>query len=176
MASSRAPVYAGCSRGENGIVQAGLARVVSTAGVGWAGVLALAPLAPAATAAVIYMGASLVCHQRPDRSFHAWGAQLPVCARCAGIYAGAALVALAYLTGRWRPAARASRAWIRRALGAACLPTIVTLSVEWGGLGTTSNGARAGTGLVLGLVAAAVVIAELHWLPREAAGPLVQTR
>ena len=35
--------------------------------------------------------ASLVCHQLPARSFHLWMPSLPVCARCTGIYLGAAI-------------------------------------------------------------------------------------
>ena len=42
-----------------------------------------------------YLVGSLLCHQRPDRSFFLWGSQMPVCARCLGIYAGAALAAIA---------------------------------------------------------------------------------
>lgn len=41
-----------------------------------------------------YLVGSLLCHQRPERSFFLWGSQMPVCARCAGIYAGAAIAAL----------------------------------------------------------------------------------
>lgn len=39
---------------------------------------------------------SKVCHQRPERSFHWLGQQLPVCHRCLGIYVGfwAGLIAL----------------------------------------------------------------------------------
>ncbi len=40
---------------------------------------------------MVYMAGRAVCHQRPGRSFHAWGVQLPVCARCFGLYAGAVL-------------------------------------------------------------------------------------
>jgi hypothetical protein len=42
----------------------------------------------------VYGTGSVVCHQLPERSFHVWGAQMPVCARCAGIYLGAAIAAL----------------------------------------------------------------------------------
>src|SRR5262249_31783801 len=38
--------------------------------------------------ASIYAMASMLCHQRPERSFYLWGSQMPVCARCAGIYIG----------------------------------------------------------------------------------------
>ncbi len=42
-----------------------------------------------------------VCHQLPDRSFHAAGEQLPLCARCSGTFLGA-LVGFAMLTLRGR--------------------------------------------------------------------------
>src|SRR5262249_50728026 len=48
-----------------------------------------------ALSAVVYEVGSLVCHQLSNRSFHAWGAQMPVCARCTGLYVGAAAAALA---------------------------------------------------------------------------------
>src|SRR4051812_8161347 len=47
--------------------------------------------------AAVYFSAGLLCHQRPERSFYLWGTQFPVCARCAGIYAGAALGVIAEL-------------------------------------------------------------------------------
>src|SRR5260221_7816536 len=57
---------------------------------------ALPGLAPAKLFAfAVYGMGSVLCHQRPERSFHLWGVQLPVCARCVGVYAGAALLALA---------------------------------------------------------------------------------
>ncbi len=39
----------------------------------------------------VYLAGRILCHQRADRSFHAWGVQLPVCARCFGLYAAAVL-------------------------------------------------------------------------------------
>jgi uncharacterized membrane protein len=36
-------------------------------------------------------GFSLVCHQRPERCFWIFGAPVAVCARCFGIYLGAAI-------------------------------------------------------------------------------------
>lgn len=44
--------------------------------------------------AAIYFVGHLVCHQLPERSLWIAGAPLPVCARCAGIYAGALLALL----------------------------------------------------------------------------------
>ncbi len=52
-----------------------------------------------------YLAGGLICHQRPARSFRLWGVQMPVCARCAGLYGGAALgavVAGAWASGRRR--------------------------------------------------------------------------
>ncbi len=158
------------------IVQSVLARVAAVAGLCWAGLVVLAPFAPAAVAAATYAAAALVCHQRPERSFHTWGAHLPVCARCTGIYAGAALVCGAYLAGLWRPAARTSRTWRRGALLAGCVPTVVTVVIEWGGFAEMSSVDRAAAGLPLGIAAAAVMMAELNWVPRDAAGPLGPTR
>ena len=56
--------------------------------VAWVALLVAAPLLPAAPAALIYVLGSRICHQISERSFHVDGAQLPVCARCLGIYAG----------------------------------------------------------------------------------------
>jgi len=42
-----------------------------------------------ATSAGTYLVGSIICHQRPDRSFRLRGVQMPVCARCAGLYLGA---------------------------------------------------------------------------------------
>jgi len=46
-----------------------------------------------------------ICHQIPERSFHIHGEQLPLCARCTGIYMGAlAGFTLMWLMGRKRAA------------------------------------------------------------------------
>jgi uncharacterized membrane protein len=52
---------------------------------------------PAGTVVIVavYGIGSLICHQLPERSFRLWTAQMPVCARCAGIYFGAAIAAIA---------------------------------------------------------------------------------
>jgi hypothetical protein len=74
------------------------------ASIAWAVLLVAVPFAAsqphvsAMTAALIagvYAAGSLVCHQLPERSYHLWTAQMPVCARCAGIYFGAATGAIA---------------------------------------------------------------------------------
>ena len=41
--------------------------------------------------AFLYLFFSPICHQLPERSFYLFNHQLPVCARCTGIYFGAFL-------------------------------------------------------------------------------------
>jgi hypothetical protein len=49
----------------------------------------------------VYAIGSAICHQLTERSFHLWRAQMPVCARCTGIYFGAVIGATAAaLSGR----------------------------------------------------------------------------
>jgi uncharacterized membrane protein len=118
--------------------------------------------------AAVYYSGSLLCHQRPERSFYLWGVQLPVCARCAGIYLGAALGVIAALVRlnimvRLKPdlscdvASGFSRA-ARLTLFAASLPTGLTLVYEWTTGITPANVIRALSGGILGAAAALVVM------------------
>jgi uncharacterized membrane protein len=99
------------------------------------------PRAAAVASAAIYSVGALICHQRPERSFHLAGAQLPVCARCTGLYAGGALGVLAWvaLAGARRASARratplTSTPVARRVLIAASIPTAITLLTALVGL------------------------------------------
>jgi uncharacterized membrane protein len=131
--------------------------VLAILGVSWLATIVLTPLLPSAAAALVYIAGSLVCHQRPERSFHLAGAQLPVCARCAGVYAGAALGARGSLR---RPALPVARP--RSAMLAAALPVAATLAVEWAGLADPGNWMRALSGVVAG-AGVAVVVLTLHY-------------
>jgi len=77
-------------------------------------------------AIAVYAAGRLVCHQLPARSFELWMTPLPVCARCTGIYVGAAVTALG-LRGRLVTTRRNPKA----VLLAALVPTAVTLVFEW---------------------------------------------
>ncbi len=117
------------------------------------------PLAFSATATV-YALASLVCHQRPDRSFHILSAQVPVCARCAGLYVGAAIAACLALRRHVPvPASTMSRseAWTLVVVGG--LPTLFTLAVEWTTRTPPSNVWRATAGFPIGAAIAWVLVA-----------------
>src|SRR3989442_2697765 len=76
--------------------------------------LALLVAAPAAAFGVpasgfAYALGSLICHQRPERSFDLFAAQMPVCARCIGLYVGAATGAVMTIVAGvgWEPPAGA---------------------------------------------------------------------
>jgi uncharacterized membrane protein len=112
-------------------------------------------LAPA-----VYLAGRTVCHQRPERSFHPWGVQMPVCARCFGLYAsaplGAALALFATGLGLARRPLGPARA--RRVLFLAAIPTAVTVLVQWAGLAYPSSTIRALAAIPLGAAAAWVVV------------------
>ena len=157
------------------------------ASIVWAAALPLATFAasrPVASSVValltlaVYAIGSVVCHQRPERSFYLWSHQMPVCARCTGIYVGAALAAIVVAFRRRGPA-RPRRAdpstlvlslskdelragtWVgpyaRMVLALAALPTIATLVYEWTTGVTSSNWIRAASGLCLGAAVAALI-------------------
>jgi Predicted membrane protein (DUF2085) len=125
-----------------------------------------------------YLVGSLLCHQRPERSFVLWGSQMPVCARCTGIYAGAALAALALLfvarlkPSRSRGAAEAAHTAggppprardvgvlrsARMLLIVSIVPAAATLVYEWTTGDMPANWIRALSGLPIGVVVAWIV-------------------
>jgi uncharacterized membrane protein len=138
--------------------------LVALAASAWLALLLLAPLVPAPLAAALYAVGAQICHQRPERSFHLFAAQLPVCARCLGLYAGAAFGSTIALASAVRSRITA---WSpRMLLVAASLPTVVTLLAEWSGMWGGSNAVRAAAGLPLGCAVAFVVAqaaATLHY-------------
>jgi uncharacterized membrane protein len=131
--------------------EARLARIALTLGVWvWVAALVLAP------GAVFPIG-HFICHQRPERSFFFEGRQLAVCARCTGLYAGAALaapLAFAFAAG---PNSTRSRV----VLGVAALPTLVTWTLEFVGLVPFSNWSRFTAAVPLGFAAAWLVFSTL---------------
>jgi uncharacterized membrane protein len=115
-----------------------------------------------------YALGSVVCHQRPDRSFFSCGVQWPVCGRCAGLYMG---FALAGFVGLARVAAgRAAQTtddtrWWRRVLLLAAVPTAVLWLVEFAGGFNPGSVVRWAGALPLGIACAC-------WLAAVARGDL----
>jgi uncharacterized membrane protein len=124
-------------------------------------------------ALAVYGLGSAICHQHADRSFHLFAAQLPVCARCTGIYLGAAIAAVAYVVSgfsRTRVTVRlkADTTYVRVILAVAALPALLTLAYEWTTGDVPSNWVRAASGVVLGV---GVSVAILNELRQPDAGP-----
>jgi len=116
--------------------------------------------------ALVYIAGSIICHQRPDRSFHYEGVQLPVCARCTGVYTGAmtGVLAWAATAGVGRkprsPAKRFTRLHIVRfAVIVAAVPTIASLVTSWVGWWEPDHVVRATLAIPLGAVVGACVAA-----------------
>ena len=121
--------------------------------------LVRAPSATGAAAGILYAGAARICHQRPERSFHLSGVQLPVCARCVGLYvSGAAGALLAFLVTGIPRVPRRTRA----ILIVAALPTAATLALELAGLASPSNIVRAVSAVPLGAAAGWMVVRSLR--------------
>lgn len=143
-----------------------LAGALAAGALLWSAALLVAPLALtshtpllAGAAALFYESAGLVCHQRPERSFHVLGVQLPVCARCAGLYWSAAAGAVAAWLARPRAASAGA---LRLLLGIAALPTAITVAIEFAGLAYPSNVVRALSALPLGAAGAWVFVSSLR--------------
>ncbi len=128
-----------------------------------------------------YLIGGVICHQLPDRSFHPGGVQMPVCARCFGLYLGGGVGVLAAVGRRRRGAgsrrgrrqggsggertgwAALSRgeavgvgggrapAWLRWAVLAAAAPTGITFAAEMVGWMPSIGELRAAAGVPLGV-------------------------
>ena len=112
----------------------------------------------------VYAIGSVICHQRPERSFFLWSHQMPVCARCAGIYAGAAFAVIVDAAGlnRRPPGAESTGSSARTALAVAAMPTVATLVYEWTTGVMPSNWIRAASGVCLGVAIAALIQREVN--------------
>lgn len=133
-----------------------LSLLLAVAACAWLAAILAAPVAAAGTAlsAAAYALGSFVCHQQSARSFHMAGAQLPVCARCTGLYAGAAFGVL--LLPRWSPTAVPR---LRVLLITSAVPMGITWALEMAHLAEPSNVTRALAAVPLGLVVALAVMA-----------------
>jgi len=110
-------------------------------------------------------GFALVCHQRPERSFWMFGAPVAVCARCLGIYIGAAIGLLL----------RTSRQIALRVLIAAAAINGLDAATELSGLHGNWMIVRLVLGLVLGVAGALLIASAMpENLPPAEAGSAIE--
>ena len=122
-------------------------------------VIALAPWARAHghdfVASSIYRGFSVACHQIPERSFQVSGFPLAVCARCFGLYAGAAAGIFLYPLARsLKRRDTPSRGWLL----AAALPTTIDFALGFFGIWENTHTSRFVTASLLGVVVAFYIV------------------
>jgi uncharacterized membrane protein len=112
--------------------------------------------------AFIFAIGSVICHQRPERSFFLDGHQFPVCARCTGLYLSAAVGLLGWvvfkMASRWRRVSFDPRLPIR-VIAIAAIPTAVSWTTGVTGIWDGSNITRALLAIPLGASAGAIVAA-----------------
>ena len=101
---------------------------------------------------VLQRGFALVCHQQPERSFFLFGGSVAVCARCVGIYLGAAVGLLVCVP--------------RRVAMQLLMVTVTVNAIDWcaelAGLHGNWMLARFALGVALGTAAAMVVASALE--------------
>lgn len=132
-------------------------RTMSAGALLWAAALPTAAASAASTntlavavATVVYGVGHVICHQLPERSFMWGGMAWPVCARCVGIYMGAAIgVVWAVIAGRESILPTST---VRSRLAASVAPALVSILYEWSTGRIPSNAWRAWTGVPMGLV------------------------
>jgi len=119
----------------------------------WCLLILLTPLLVEKAPAVsffLYLFYSPICHQLPERSFFVFGHQLPVCARCTGIYFGA-------LLGSFFARTESPSKWF---LVAAVTPLVLDGGSQLF-FRESTNLLRLGTGLIAGFAAIFYVYAGL---------------
>ncbi|MCX6539906.1 MAG: DUF2085 domain-containing protein [Acidobacteria bacterium] len=144
----------------------------------WAAWLVATPVVAAASpsgatlvaVAATYRAGSLICHQHADRSFHVGDVQTPVCARCVGLYGGAAvgaIIGLGWMRRRSRRADGSSvlQTNLRRVLLGAAVPTVALWALEHIVGLDISNVVRCAGAVPLGAAVAGFVVAWVGGVP-----------
>lgn len=135
---------------------------VALSAVGALAVLAVIPPALGGDAgAMLHHAFAAVCHQMPERSLHLHGGPIALCHRCSGILVGL-LVGLAALPGLGVSVARGiARGAQIQWLVLAALPTAADWAVGALGIWANTPASRLLTGALFGLVAGAILGANL---------------
>jgi uncharacterized membrane protein len=101
-----------------------------------------------------------VCHRLPERTLSLAGTLMPICSRCAGIFAGVAIAALLGSLGL------SQRAWRRGTMLASALMVIDVVTQDVG-LHAPNHVTRLATGIFFGLAATATALAWARSLEED---------
>lgn len=144
-----------------------LGWTIALGAVGTLVVLAvLPPVIGGTVGAGLHAAFSAVCHQLPERSPHFHGDPIALCHRCFGILAGL-LVGLAVLPSLGRRVAQVVTQGVQPVwLVTAALPTALDWALGAVGLLANTPASRLLTGAVFGIVAGAILGANLVAPPR----------
>jgi uncharacterized membrane protein len=113
-------------------------------------------------ASALYLLFSGICHQIPERSFALFGYPLPVCHRCAGIYAGLFLGCFVVLSGIHRHTG-ARRYLVLGSITALAMDALAPVAGLW----NNSAFSRFSTGLLFGIVTSLLVVRGLEEFAQE---------
>ncbi len=111
---------------------------------------------------VMFAIGGVVCHQLPERSFFIGTHQLPVCARCTGLYASAVAGFVVWCLFRLLRRGRGIEVPPRSALvvlAVAAVPTALSVAGGVSGVADGTNLGRAILAIPLGVTAGAIVAA-----------------
>lgn len=141
--------------------------ITATLMLAFVSTIVVAPVAEAhgygSIALLIYTTFGKFCHQIPERSFFIDGHPFAVCARCTGIYTGAALGVFLYpLVRSLNRVDAPGRKWLLLAL----VPTAIDFSLGFFGILENTEWSRFLTGTLLGGVTAFYVVPGLMDLSR----------
>ena len=135
-----------------------MAKILVAGAIGWPALLATAMVMAGygyvVAPELVWIAASVVCHQSAERSFETNGIQWFVCARCSGLYLSAIAGALAGLFMR----RRTTKTWDIVTLVSAAAPTATTFIVEKAGIAPIGNMGRFVAALPLGAVLAWIIV------------------
>lgn len=99
---------------------------------------------------IFFLIGGAFCHQLPERSIYVAGVQLPVCARCFGVYSSVAVCSLFLAAAKRLSASKPPSLIITLLLSAALLPLMADGFLSYIGIYETTNFVRVTTGALAG--------------------------